>query len=200
VTIDFNKFVNQNIDDPLCPTCGHLIDWTLHFKSAVCHKGDSPFSGHYISYVRVKKQDKDLEKGKSAEDDNNYYWLKLDDMNSSNRVTQIYNNNSSSVYTDLAENAYIVFYELDKTCHHGRGSLTLSYSTDNVSEIDGEEEEGRDSKKIELKVDVKTIGSQETGPEQDCQCDDSHKKSHKKRNHHDHQHHRYHLKDSCRLM
>jgi hypothetical protein len=193
VTIDFNKFVNQNVDDPLCPTCGHLIDWTLHFKSAVCHKGDSPFSGHYISYARVKKQEKDLDK--TAGD---HYWLKLDDMNSSNRVSQIYDN-SSSVYTDLAENAYIIFYELDKTCHHGGGSLTLSYSTDNASETNQQEQEEElgDPKQIEHKEDIKaTVSTHETCTEEQYhEC----KKPYKNQHHH-HEHHRYHLKDSCRLM
>lgn len=63
--IDFNKFVNQSVDDPTCSVCGHLINWTLHFKSAVCHKGSSPYSGHYIGYARVPCEDDDV------------YWLKL---------------------------------------------------------------------------------------------------------------------------
>lgn len=197
VTIDFNKFVNQNIDDPLCPTCGHLINWTLHFKSAVCHKGDSLFSGHYISYVRVKIQDAILEQGNGAEDENNYYWLKLDDMNTSNRVTQIYNNNSDSVYTDLAENAYIIFYELDKTCHHGRESLDLSLSTDHANEAN--QDERTSPKDVEQKEDIKATESHVTHTEvQDSPCDDPHKNSPKYRR--NHQHHKYHLKDSCRLM
>ncbi|KAI8098162.1 ubiquitin carboxyl-terminal hydrolase-domain-containing protein [Gilbertella persicaria] len=117
VTIDFNKFVNQNVDDPLCPTCGHLVDWTLHFKSAVCHKGDSPFSGHYVSYARVMSADE------------SYHWIKLDDMNQASRVTQM--TDDASVHADLAENAYIIFYELDKTCHHEASSLS-SASEHNV--------------------------------------------------------------------
>jgi uncharacterized UBP type Zn finger protein len=67
-TIDFNRFVNQNFDDPTCPTCGQMIDWTLHFKSAVCHKGNSPSSGHYIAYSRVPV------------DDDEYVWLKLGEL------------------------------------------------------------------------------------------------------------------------
>jgi uncharacterized UBP type Zn finger protein len=67
-TIDFNRFVNQNFDDPTCPTCGQMIDWTLHIKSAVCHKGNSPSSGHYIAYSRVPV------------DGDEYVWLKLGEL------------------------------------------------------------------------------------------------------------------------
>ncbi|EIE79712.1 hypothetical protein RO3G_04417 [Rhizopus delemar RA 99-880] len=98
-SIDFNRFINQNVDDPLCPTCGHMVDWTLYLKSAVCHKGSSPYSGHYIAYSRQV--------------DN---WIKFDDMNKENRVSLI--KEETKMFADLAENAYIIFYELDKTCHH----------------------------------------------------------------------------------
>ncbi|KAG1455378.1 hypothetical protein G6F56_007079 [Rhizopus delemar] len=99
LTIDFNRFINQNVDDPMCPTCGQMIDWTLHLKSAVCHQGNSPNSGHYIAYARQKDA-----------------WIKLDDMNKDSRVSLI--KDHAKMFADLAENAYIIFYELDKTCHH----------------------------------------------------------------------------------
>jgi hypothetical protein len=204
VTIDFNKFVNLNVDNPLCPTCGHLIDWTLHFKSAVCHLGDSPNSGHYISYARVDNNNH--LKDKEDDDEEEPYWLKLDDMDHNSRVTYIKdNNNAEEIYTDLAENAYIVFYELDKTCHHGRNSSVYSDITD--------EEE------IEMREDIKSSGSISThetdSEEQVCnyggsfddhekkvtksksKSSSSNKKEHK---HHHHHHHRYHLKDQCKLM
>ncbi|KAI8336863.1 hypothetical protein EDC96DRAFT_568326 [Choanephora cucurbitarum] len=117
VTIDFNRFVNQNVDDPVCPTCGRLVDWTLCLKSAVCHKGDSPLSGHYVSYAR-----KDT-------DEDHYGWLKLDDMQSAHRVVEL-DHDDPTVDSDLTENAYILFYELDKTCHH---QSTTDSSTSSVS-------------------------------------------------------------------
>ncbi|KAI8375841.1 ubiquitin carboxyl-terminal hydrolase-domain-containing protein [Blakeslea trispora] len=113
-TIDFNRFVNQNVDDPVCPTCGRLVDWTLCLKSAVCHKGDSPLSGHYISYAR-----------KAVEEEEGYCWLRLDDMQSAHRVVEL-KQEDATVDSDLAENAYILFYELDKTCHHQNQSSTDS--------------------------------------------------------------------------
>jgi hypothetical protein len=174
VTIDFNKFVNQNADDPMCPTCGHLIDWTLHFKSAVCHKGDSPYSGHYISYVRVDR----------AVEGEDTYWLKFDDMNSDSRVTLIKDSNSSSICTDLAENAYIIFYELDKTCRHGENSMAISSDED----------------LIETKTDEKVNKLYEADTAEHISNDnaDPSKKSKHKHNHH--HHHKYHLKESCSLM
>lgn len=172
VTIDFNKFVNQNADDPMCPTCGHLIDWTLHFRSAVCHKGDSPFSGHYISYARVDK----------AIEGEDTFWLKLDDMNTNSRVTVIKDSNSSSISSDLAENAYIIFYELDKTCHHGRNSLGMS-SDEDLTEAKVDEK----SSKLHVDITEDTFENQA----------DSSKKSKSKHHHH---HHKYHLKESCSLM
>lgn len=180
VTIDFNRFVNQNSDDPMCPTCGHLIDWTLHFKSAVCHRGDSPFSGHYISYARVDKE---------GQEDANTFWLKLDDMNKDSRVTLIKDNNLSSIQTDLAENAYIIFYELDKTCHHGRNSVNISSDEDVVV----------------TRTEYKSGGSTstyETGSEEiDCNCNaESSKKPKQHKHKHKHHHHHYHLKESCSLM
>ncbi|KAI8636704.1 ubiquitin carboxyl-terminal hydrolase-domain-containing protein [Parasitella parasitica] len=194
-TIDFNRFVNQNVDDPMCPTCGHLINWTLHFKSAVCHKGDSPYSGHYISYARVMMQENDDQ----GNHDPLFYWLKLDDMNASSRVTQINASDSSTVCQDLAENAYIVFYELDKTCHHRRNSLGLSSTSSINSEI------------IETQQELKptdSFSSHETDTEeQHCNCDKKNTKSKTKtttenlpHHHHHHHHHRHYLKDSCRLM
>lgn len=180
VTIDFNRFVNQNSDDPMCPTCGHLIDWTLHFKSAVCHRGDSPFSGHYISYARVDKEDRE---------DVNTFWLKLDDMNKDSRVTLIKDSNLSSIQTDLAENAYIIFYELDKTCHHGRNSVNIS-SDEDVVVTRTEHKSGESTSTCET-------GSEEI----DCNCNDELSKKPKQHKHkHKHHHHHYHLKESCALM
>ncbi|KAI8876219.1 cysteine proteinase [Backusella circina FSU 941] len=110
--IDFNRFVNRSVDDPTCSVCGHLINWTLHFKSAVCHKGSSPYSGHYIGYSRVLCGDDEV------------YWLKLDDLDKEHRVTMIKEKDASSIFNDLAKNAYIIFYELDKTCHHDNTSFS----------------------------------------------------------------------------
>ncbi|KAI9483168.1 MAG: hypothetical protein EXX96DRAFT_599704 [Benjaminiella poitrasii] len=125
ITIDFNQFVNRSVDDPTCPICGHLVNWTLHFKSAVCHLGDSPYSGHYVSYARIMTGHNQRHK-EEEEEEENFFWLKLDDMKTESRVTQIMNDKHSSsmndIYEDLSQNAYILFYELDKTCHHPAAS------------------------------------------------------------------------------
>lgn len=222
VTIDFNKFVNLNVDDPMCPTCGHLIDWTLHFKSAVCHLGNSPFSGHYVSYARVVGADNNSSTTVGNEEDQQPYWLKFDDMNRDSRVTVIKENNAEKIYNDLTDNAYIVFYELDKTCHHDR-RISSEIAT---SEDSAEEEEEREEKDIKQE-EFKSTGSNSThetdSEEQVCHCGNeghektvikksskpklksssstststSTKKAHK---HHHHHHHRYHLKESCSLM
>ncbi|KAI7908209.1 uncharacterized protein BX663DRAFT_493389 [Cokeromyces recurvatus] len=186
VTIDFNKFVNQNVEDPMCPICGHLVNWTLHFKSAVCHLGNSPYSGHYISYARIT-----TDNNNNVEDS---FWLKFDDMNTENRVMQIINDEDDKnpsiqqIKEDLSENAYILFYELDKTCHHP--PLPPYYS----SNEDDEEEES-----IHTKDDFK--------PSIDQRENYTNKKKSKSRHRRRHQHHRHHfnerssrLKDSCRIM
>lgn len=170
VTIDFNRFVNQSADDPMCTTCGHLIDWTLHFKSAVCHRGDSPASGHYISYARVDKGD---------QEDADTFWLKFDDMNKDSRVTFIKDSNVSSIQKDLEENAYILFYELDKTCHHGRNSVNLSSDEDLVA----------------TRTEYKSGGATLTYETGSAESSNKSKQKHKHKHHHHH-----HLKESCTLM
>ncbi|KAI8987101.1 ubiquitin carboxyl-terminal hydrolase-domain-containing protein [Pilobolus umbonatus] len=160
-SIDFNKFVNQNSDDPVCPSCGEMINWTLYLKSAVCHEGDSPMSGHYIAYARV-------DEGESKS------WLKCDDLNKDQRVMPIKESKSAQVYSDMGENAYMLFYELDKTCHHGNGShyVPLEVMETKVDAI---------SSNLSL---VNDLGKGETD----------------KRNNHQHTHNRIHLKESCSLM
>lgn len=178
VTIDFNKFINQNSDDPLCPTCGHLVDWTLHFKSAVCHIGNSLNSGHYISYARM-----------DATKDDEPYWLKFDDMNRDSRVTIIKDSNTSSMFDDLAENAYIIFYELDKTCHHRQRP-----SDDEDDEIERRE--------VDFKSTSSTSTHEAEGEEQICHCKDTSKSKSKSKSKHKHRHNqnRYHLTEACSLM
>lgn len=181
VTIDFNKFINQNADDPMCPTCGHLVDWTLHFKSAVCHKGDSLNSGHYISYARMD----------DVEDDGDPYWLKFDDMNRDSRVTVIKNSHIATMFDDLAENAYMIFYELDKTCHHDQRSVSSSDESDD--EVERKEEDFKSTS---------SMSTHETGEHKTCQCEDSTKSKSKHKHKHKHKHNRdrYHLKEACNLM
>ena len=55
--IHFNKFLNQNAEDPVCETCGQKVEGIMRLRSVVCHKGGSPHSGHYISYSRTVEQD-----------------------------------------------------------------------------------------------------------------------------------------------
>ncbi|KAI9033832.1 ubiquitin carboxyl-terminal hydrolase-domain-containing protein [Phycomyces nitens] len=104
-TIPFNEFVNQNADAPVCPTCNRQIEFVMRLRSAVCHIGLSPNSGHYIGFARL-----------GVQDDSD--WLKLDDMDTNQRVRTIKGKNSAEVFRELAKNSYILFYELDKTCGH----------------------------------------------------------------------------------
>ncbi|KAI9361358.1 hypothetical protein BD770DRAFT_425732 [Pilaira anomala] len=172
VTIDFNKFVNQNADDPMCPTCGHIVNWTLHFKSAVCHHGESPYAGHYISYARIMDED---------DTNSEPYWLKFDDMNASSRITVIQDKHAAPIFQDLAANAYIIFYELDKTCRHD-------------DDDDGSMNEVTDRKED----DSKSPGSfTETDSDEDDF--DTNGKLPNKRKHHRH-HRNHHLSESCHLM
>jgi hypothetical protein len=53
--ISFERFLNQNIDNnDLCPNCGQRINSVVRLRSAVCHRGDSPFAGHYIAYSYIQ--------------------------------------------------------------------------------------------------------------------------------------------------
>ncbi|KAL0081504.1 ubiquitin carboxyl-terminal hydrolase-domain-containing protein [Phycomyces blakesleeanus] len=104
-TVPFNEFVNQNADAPVCPTCNKQIEFVMRLRSAVCHIGSSPNSGHYIGFVRL-----------GIEDESD--WLKLDDMDVNQRVRTIKGKNSAEVFRELSKNSYILFYELDKTCGH----------------------------------------------------------------------------------
>lgn len=176
VTIDFNKFVNQNADDPMCPTCGHIVNWTLHFKSAVCHHGESPHAGHYISYARIMDED---------DTNSEPYWLKFDDMYPSNRITVIQDKHAAPIFQDLAANAYIIFYELDKTCRHDDGSIN----------------EVIDIKKDDSKspASFTETDSDEDEEDQNSHDFDTNGKLPKKRKHHKH-HRNHHLSESCHLM
>ena len=62
--IHFNKFLNQNAEDPICEGCGRKVEGIMRLRSVVCHKGNSPHSGHYIAYSRTIDRDNEV-------------WLKL---------------------------------------------------------------------------------------------------------------------------
>ncbi|KAF7732134.1 Tripartite DNA replication factor [Apophysomyces ossiformis] len=103
LTIPFHQFVNKNADAPLCPACQRNFEFVMHLRSAVCHKGETPHSGHYIAYARKDTEQETV-------------WLKLDDMKVQKRVQVL--SNSSVVFEELAKDGYILFYELDQECTH----------------------------------------------------------------------------------
>jgi hypothetical protein len=87
-------------------------------------------------------------------------------------------NDASDIFNDLAKNAYIIFYELDKTCHHDNTSFSSSAS---------EPSEWMDDVK---QVDTDT--TYKTGVQYSkCNCE---------KKHYHHHHHRSHLKESCNIM
>lgn len=139
-SINFNQFLNQNADDAVCDTCGQKVEGIMRLRSAVCHKGPSPYSGHYIAYARALKRDDE-------------YWLKLgmkntcpvcfmhfaiwhllDDLAVSQRVKVLSKENEATIYTELAQDGYLFFYELDKTCQH-----TLPDNDDNGTQLNAQD-------------------------------------------------------------
>ncbi|KAG0168653.1 hypothetical protein DFQ30_004456 [Apophysomyces sp. BC1015] len=101
LTIPFHQFVNKNTDTPLCSTCHCNFEFVLHLRSAVCHKGETPHSGHYIAYARKDTEHETI-------------WWKLDDTKVQKRVQVL--NDRNVVFEDLAKDGYILFYELDQEC------------------------------------------------------------------------------------
>ncbi|KAI9274364.1 ubiquitin carboxyl-terminal hydrolase-domain-containing protein [Phascolomyces articulosus] len=110
--IEFNRFVNRNTDYPVCGTCGRRVECVMRLQSAVCHKGDSVYSGHYIAYAKASNNTDNL----STSDDNEI-WLKFDDLDATKRVRTIIGRHGT-VQAELSRDAYVVFYELVKLCNH----------------------------------------------------------------------------------
>ncbi|GAB5585407.1 hypothetical protein Unana1_00307 [Umbelopsis nana] len=128
--INFERFLNQNMDNNhVCANCNRLINYVVRLRSAVCHRGDSPFAGHYIAYACVE----------DSENDNQEVWIKFDDMNASQRVKRLKSTkkDKKSVFSDLASSAYMLFYELDRNCsycRHKGDSMDESLSEDSQLE------------------------------------------------------------------
>ncbi|KAG2217250.1 hypothetical protein INT45_010258 [Circinella minor] len=111
--IHFNKFLNQNAEDPICEGCGRKVEGIMRLRSVVCHKGNSPHSGHYIAYSRTIDRDNEI-------------WLKLDDLSPTQRVKRLTGReHEEEIYRELGKDGYLFFYELDKTCQH----LSLEHQT-----------------------------------------------------------------------
>ncbi|KAG2188119.1 hypothetical protein INT44_000870, partial [Umbelopsis vinacea] len=138
--ISFERFLNQNIDNTdLCQNCGLQMNSVVRLRSAVCHRGDSPFAGHYIAYACIQ----DPENG--YED----VWLKFDDMNVSQRVKKIKGTKKEkkAVFDDLATSAYMLFYELDRSCSHCHDKdYAVDETLNDVSPLD-----------LELKTKLQTL-------------------------------------------
>ncbi|KAI9489877.1 ubiquitin carboxyl-terminal hydrolase-domain-containing protein [Zychaea mexicana] len=98
--IHFNKFLNQNAEDPVCDTCGRKVEGVMRLRSVVCHKGSSPHSGHYIAYSRTVDRDNEV-------------WLKLGKVK-----TLTGRQHEQEIYRELGKDGYLFFYELDKACDH----------------------------------------------------------------------------------
>jgi ribosomal protein L34E len=102
-SMQFNQFLNRNAGQPICDTCGQKVEGVMRLRSAVCHKGSTPTSGHYVAYACTKEGDT---------------WLKLDDMAKGQRVTTI--PDERVIFEELSKEGYLFFYELDKPCKHTR--------------------------------------------------------------------------------
>ncbi|CDH59899.1 hypothetical protein RO3G_04417 [Lichtheimia corymbifera JMRC:FSU:9682] len=123
-TISFRQFINQNTEDPYCSICKHTTPYLLRLRSAVCHKGDSVHAGHYIAYARTCHDE---------EVDNNDAWLKLDDMDTRQRVMSL--KSYDSARDDLSKDAYMLFYELIKSCRHTDDSKNGGPSVQTVEAV-----------------------------------------------------------------
>ncbi|CAM0141236.1 hypothetical protein VKS41_004061 [Umbelopsis sp. WA50703] len=125
--INFERFLNQNMDNNnVCDKCGQSISFVMRLRSAVCHRGDSPFAGHYISYACVQDSENDED-----------VWLKFDDMNLTQRVKRLKTTkkDKKAVFQDLASSAYMVFYELDRVCNScQQNSRKVEDESSNASE------------------------------------------------------------------
>ncbi|KAI7871259.1 hypothetical protein BDF14DRAFT_1878653 [Spinellus fusiger] len=124
-SIPFNAFVNQNADTHVCPLCNKPIEFIMHLRSAVCHKGDSPSSGHYISYARM-----------SLQEDSS--WLKQDDMAIHQRIRVIPGHDAEEVFEELSRDAYILFYEFNKTCEHSQPAVAFKAQDEKRGYVYGE--------------------------------------------------------------
>ncbi|KAI9310874.1 hypothetical protein BX666DRAFT_2003447 [Dichotomocladium elegans] len=107
--IPFSRFLNQNAEDPICEVCGCKIEAVMRLRSAVCHKGSAPYTGHYIAYSRTFVQNED-------------FWLKHDDLAITQRVKALQQDDKEAIYEDLSRDGYLFFYELYRECHHATES------------------------------------------------------------------------------
>ncbi|KAI5954687.1 hypothetical protein KGF54_002463 [Candida jiufengensis] len=97
--IDLPDFVADDIDEPAC-------SFRLILESAVCHRGKSIESGHFISVVR-----KNVEKiNQTEEEANNSIWYFYDDMKKNHRVIE---KSFSEIFN--TEWPYMLFYRLVST-------------------------------------------------------------------------------------
>ncbi|KAI5961455.1 uncharacterized protein KGF55_004078 [Candida pseudojiufengensis] len=110
--IDLPDFVADDIDEPAC-------SFRLILESAVCHRGRSIESGHFISVVR-----KNVEKiNQTEEEANKSLWYYYDDMKKNSRVVE-------KTFNEIFNNEwpYMLFYRLVS----GRESSAASSIKSNI--------------------------------------------------------------------
>lgn len=135
--IQFHQFVNQNADQPTCSTCGRKIEGIMRLRSAVCHKGPTPQSGHYVAYSRVDQDNEEPKWFKLGKCDHltekvSMIWFLMhatitsDDLAVSQRVKVFSQQQEGEIWSELAKDGYLFFYELDMTCQHTEDPPTVT--------------------------------------------------------------------------
>ncbi|WYZ38785.1 hypothetical protein EsH8_III_000699 [Colletotrichum jinshuiense] len=90
---------------------GFSMEYKLVLQSVVCHRGDSLYSGHYVSFARVApklltdNRRHDLDPPPDYEE---AQWVKFDDLNIDNRVTYV--DDIKQALKD--EMPYLLFYQI----------------------------------------------------------------------------------------
>lgn len=105
--IGLPHFIQDDVMSENGPTFGNF---KLSLQSAVCHRGKSVDSGHYVSLVRTQVPARDLlsesSSGVSSDDSSRVRWMRLDDL-ASERVAFV------DVQEFLrTESPYLLFYQV----------------------------------------------------------------------------------------
>ncbi|KXH39007.1 ubiquitin carboxyl-terminal hydrolase [Colletotrichum salicis] len=90
---------------------GFSMEYKLVLQSVVCHRGDSVYSGHYISFARVAPKlltDNRRHDNDPPPDYEEAQWVKFDDLNIENRVTYV--DDIKQALKD--EMPYLLFYQI----------------------------------------------------------------------------------------
>ncbi|OHE91073.1 ubiquitin carboxyl-terminal hydrolase [Colletotrichum orchidophilum] len=90
---------------------GFSMEYKLVLQSVVCHRGDSVYSGHYVSFARVAPKlltDNRRHDNDPPPDYEEAQWVKFDDLNIESRVTYV--DDIKQALKD--EMPYLLFYQI----------------------------------------------------------------------------------------